>query len=534
MASDAFRQGQAELNVLTGQLSGQQQQYDDALARAAALKGQREQFDEWVVAKQQEEARLKAEAEERAREQAAAAAAARAREATAAQAAAARTGRRQQAAAATQARPAGRGTCRGAGGRGQSGPRTGPQPSRRPPKPPIARRPPTKPRRAKVAADRAAAQQAADPTQRRCPGRGQSGGGACCGHQGRCRPARRRPGARSQGSGGATGRGASAAARQAAAKAAASTAAAQRAAAQRAAQAAAATAAARTRAARSAADQAAALAAARVARQRLAAQQRQAAEQAAQRAAQQAANQDAARKEAARQALAAAAAVYYASCDDAEAAGVAPISKGQPGYRTGLDRNGNGIACETLPDSGGSNQRVHRWQHQCVHRRKLQPGGLVPFGRGQPERRQLVGEQRSGCGRRGHPLDRHALLLGGWKQLRTDHRHLRTRRCLQRLQHRRVSTAPALTAYAWAQVGVSLPSYSVYQYTLGQHVSMDSLMPGDLMFYADDTSDPNTIHHVAMYAGNGQMVEAPYSGAYVHLTSAEFGNGYIGATRPGT
>jgi cell wall-associated NlpC family hydrolase len=59
-------------------------------------------------------------------------------------------------------------------------------------------------------------------------------------------------------------------------------------------------------------------------------------------------------------------------------------------------------------------------------------------------------------------------------------------------------------------------------------------MPGDLLFYANDTSDPSTIHHVAMYAGNGMMVEAPFSGSYVHVTSAEFGNGYIGATRVGT
>lgn len=37
---------------------------------------------------------------------------------------------------------------------------------------------------------------------------------------------------------------------------------------------------------------------------------------------------------------------YYANCDAARAAGVAPISKGQPGYRSGLDRDGDGIACD--------------------------------------------------------------------------------------------------------------------------------------------------------------------------------------------
>lgn len=91
-----------------------------------------------------------------------------------------------------------------------------------------------------------------------------------------------------------------------------------------------------------------------------------------------------------------------------------------------------------------------------------------------------------------------------------------------------------LTSYGWAQEGISIPNYSVYQYTLGQHISPSDLLPGDLLFYANDTSDPSTIHHVAMYAGNGMMVEAPYSNSYVHITSADFSNGYIGATRVGT
>ncbi|WP_436064571.1 excalibur calcium-binding domain-containing protein [Arthrobacter sp. LjRoot14] len=37
---------------------------------------------------------------------------------------------------------------------------------------------------------------------------------------------------------------------------------------------------------------------------------------------------------------------YYASCADAKAAGVAPISSGQPGYRAGLDRDNDGTACD--------------------------------------------------------------------------------------------------------------------------------------------------------------------------------------------
>ena len=37
---------------------------------------------------------------------------------------------------------------------------------------------------------------------------------------------------------------------------------------------------------------------------------------------------------------------YYANCAAARAAGAAPIYQGQPGYRSGLDRDGDGIACD--------------------------------------------------------------------------------------------------------------------------------------------------------------------------------------------
>ncbi len=43
--------------------------------------------------------------------------------------------------------------------------------------------------------------------------------------------------------------------------------------------------------------------------------------------------------------------VYYSNCDAARAAGAAPIYAGQPGYREGMDGDGDGIACE--PYRGG-------------------------------------------------------------------------------------------------------------------------------------------------------------------------------------
>jgi len=37
---------------------------------------------------------------------------------------------------------------------------------------------------------------------------------------------------------------------------------------------------------------------------------------------------------------------YYRNCDAARAAGVAPLYYGEPGYREGMDGDGDGIACE--------------------------------------------------------------------------------------------------------------------------------------------------------------------------------------------
>ncbi|MGN6441197.1 MAG: GmrSD restriction endonuclease domain-containing protein [Arthrobacter sp.] len=39
-------------------------------------------------------------------------------------------------------------------------------------------------------------------------------------------------------------------------------------------------------------------------------------------------------------------AVYYANCAEAVAAGAAPLYAGAPGYRSGLDGDGDGVACE--------------------------------------------------------------------------------------------------------------------------------------------------------------------------------------------
>ena len=41
--------------------------------------------------------------------------------------------------------------------------------------------------------------------------------------------------------------------------------------------------------------------------------------------------------------------LYYRYCDQARAAGAAPLYRGEPGYRAGLDADGDGVACEPYP-----------------------------------------------------------------------------------------------------------------------------------------------------------------------------------------
>ena len=76
-----------------------------------------------------------------------------------------------------------------------------------------------------------------------------------------------------------------------------------------------------------------------------------------------------------------------------------------------------------------------------------------------------------------------------------------------------------LTMRAWQQAGVLLPHSSRLQYRQVQKISYSRLRPGDLVFFATDPGNPETIHHVAMYAGGGQMIEAPYTGANVRVVT---------------
>ncbi|WP_413758685.1 NlpC/P60 family protein [Streptomyces sp. MMBL 11-3] len=70
-----------------------------------------------------------------------------------------------------------------------------------------------------------------------------------------------------------------------------------------------------------------------------------------------------------------------------------------------------------------------------------------------------------------------------------------------------------LTQAAWKAAGVTLPRTTWDQVDMGTTVPVESVRPGDLVFFHDDIS------HVGVYIGDGMMIHAPKPGAYVREES---------------
>ncbi|HSV64663.1 MAG TPA: C40 family peptidase [Mycobacteriales bacterium] len=88
-----------------------------------------------------------------------------------------------------------------------------------------------------------------------------------------------------------------------------------------------------------------------------------------------------------------------------------------------------------------------------------------------------------------------------------------------------------LIQQAYLHAGVDIPRTSREQARIGIPVPLADLLPGDLLFYAYDLGNADTIHHVTMYAGGGMVVHAPEAGDVVHLSPVWLDQ-YIGAVRP--
>jgi peptidoglycan DL-endopeptidase RipA len=70
-----------------------------------------------------------------------------------------------------------------------------------------------------------------------------------------------------------------------------------------------------------------------------------------------------------------------------------------------------------------------------------------------------------------------------------------------------------LILYSFAGVGIKLPHYSGSQYNAGRKIPSSQMRRGDVIFYGPDGSQ-----HVTLYLGDGQMLEAPYTGSVVKVS----------------
>ncbi|KIF69151.1 glycoside hydrolase [Streptomyces sp. AcH 505] len=82
-----------------------------------------------------------------------------------------------------------------------------------------------------------------------------------------------------------------------------------------------------------------------------------------------------------------------------------------------------------------------------------------------------------------------------------------------------------LTSQAWLAAGHPIPRTSEEQWRQLKHIPVDDMRPGDLIIYFADAS------HVAIYVGDGQIIQAPRPGRWVYESPAA-SMPILGAVRP--
>src|SRR5262249_31514358 len=86
-----------------------------------------------------------------------------------------------------------------------------------------------------------------------------------------------------------------------------------------------------------------------------------------------------------------------------------------------------------------------------------------------------------------------------------------------------------LVQWSFRQAGVIMPRVAADQARTGSSVPVNQLAPGDLLFYYTDLTAPDYISHVAIYAGDGKMIQAPQPGMNVEIVPVDLGTGFAGA-----
>jgi cell wall-associated NlpC family hydrolase len=88
-----------------------------------------------------------------------------------------------------------------------------------------------------------------------------------------------------------------------------------------------------------------------------------------------------------------------------------------------------------------------------------------------------------------------------------------------------------LVEWSFGQAGIVMPRVAADQARAGFAVTAGQLQPGDLLFYHTDPTAPGYISHVAIYLGNGWMIQAPQPGMNVEVVPASFSSQFAGAVR---
>ena len=78
-----------------------------------------------------------------------------------------------------------------------------------------------------------------------------------------------------------------------------------------------------------------------------------------------------------------------------------------------------------------------------------------------------------------------------------------------------------LVQWSMRQAGIVMPRVAVDQAQTGPRIPLADLQPGDLLFYHTDPTAPTYISHVAIYLGNGLMLQAPEPGEDVQIVPAD-------------
>ena len=85
-----------------------------------------------------------------------------------------------------------------------------------------------------------------------------------------------------------------------------------------------------------------------------------------------------------------------------------------------------------------------------------------------------------------------------------------------------------LVMKAWAAAGISIPRDTYEQWAALPHIAESDIQPGDLLYY-------DGIGHVAMYVGNGMIIDAPSPGQPVRelpMNESWYASSFDGAARP--